>query len=289
MQRRKVTGAATAAVGAAMMLNALLGPLVLGAVRFHASADMETQLTGGEMTSLFIAGPWAVVAGALWWRRDPRGPSLALGPLGYALYTFIQLILAPDYARYPGNNERLFAFHLFVVMTSWIVGLAAWRELQLQVLPRPPRSTRFLLGGLLLAVNAAFALGWWRSIAAVYTNPASSEYNAHPTAFWLIRLMDLAFVIPIGVLTGVGLLARKEWATRLALAFAGVQALLACAVAGMAVRMWLADSDSSGWFAAAMSGAAVALVVLYGSLVHDRPALVRGRVRAPGARASAAP
>jgi hypothetical protein len=272
-----------------MVLNALLGPLVLGAVQFHTSAQMETQLTGGETTSLFIAGPWALFAGALWWRRDPRGPALALGPLGYALYTFIQLILAPDYARYPGNNERLFAFHLFVVMTSWIVGLTAWRELQLQSLPTPPRSTRVLLGGLLVAVNTAFALGWWGSIVAVYTNSASAEYRAHPTAFWLIRLMDLAFIIPVGVLTGVGLLARKGWATRLAHAFAGVQALLACGVAGMALRMWLADGGSSGWVAAAMSGVAVALVVLYGSLVHRRPSLVLGAVRAPGARAGAAP
>jgi hypothetical protein len=288
MQRQKLTGAATAAVGAAMMVNALLGPLVLRAIQFHASGGLETQLVGGEMTSLFIAGPWAIVAGTLWWRGNPRGPSLALGPLGYALYTFIQLVLAPDYARYPGNNEQLFAFHLFVVMTSWIVGLAAWRELQSRLLAAPTPRTRLLLGGLLIGVNVAFALGWWGSIAAVYTNAASLEYRAHPTAFWLIRLMDLGFIIPVGILTGAGLLARKEWGTRLAYAFAGVQALLACAVAGMAVRMWLAGG-ASGWMAALMGGVAGALLLLYSSLVHCRPSPEPGRVKGRSVHASAAP
>jgi hypothetical protein len=256
------------AVGVAMISNALLGPLGLGAIRFHESAALETQLLGGELTSLFIAGPLAIVAGLLWWRGSPRAPALALGSLGYALYTHVQFVLAPDYARYPGNNERFFPLYLLVVMTSWIIGLEAWRELSAHPLIAPNHTTSRVLGVVLLGLNALFAFAWWASIAATYVAPPSAEYLEHPTAFWLVRLMDLGFVIPIGLVTGLGLLQRKPWASRLAHAFTGMQALLACAVAGMALRMWLArDTGMSAAAAVVITAAAAGLVVLYGELI----------------------
>lgn len=108
MRRHQVAGAATILLGAGMMTSAVLGPLVLGVIRFRVSAGMERQLIGGEMATLIFAGPIAIVAGALWMRDVKLAPMLAFGPLGYAVYTYTQFILVPDYARYPGNNERWF-------------------------------------------------------------------------------------------------------------------------------------------------------------------------------------
>jgi hypothetical protein len=268
MRRQHLAGAATMAVGMAMISNALLGPLAIGAISFHESAGMETQLLGGELTSLFIAGPLAVVAGLLWWRGSPRAPALALGALGYALYTHVQLVLVPDYARYPGNNERFFPLYLLVVMTSWIIGLEAWRALQARPLVAPNHTTARVLGGVLVTMNTGFAFAWWASIASTYVAAPSSAYLEHPTAFWLVRLMDLGFVIPIGIVTGLGLLQRKPWASRLAYAFTGTQMLLACAVAGMALRMWVArDAGMSVGVAMVITSAAAGLVVLYGELI----------------------
>lgn len=268
MHRQKLAGAMTAGIGAALMVNALLGPLVFGVIRFHESASMETQLLGGEMTSLFLAGPIAMVAGVFWWRGSTRAAALALGPLGYALYTCVQLVLVPDYGRYAGNNERAFPLYLLVVTASWITGMTAWREVQARPAIPPQRTTATLLGGLLLGVNALFALAWWGSIASIYAAGPSTEYGEHPTAFWLVRLMDLAFVIPVGVVTGLGLLQRKAWAVRPAYAFTGIQALLACAVAGMALRMWLTgEQAANGAFAIGLAVVAAALCLLYCSLM----------------------
>src|SRR3712207_6908086 len=43
----------------------------------------------------------------------------------------------------------------------------------------------------------------------------SQEYQADPTLFWLVKLMDLAVVIPAAFIAGVGLLRRAPWATKL--------------------------------------------------------------------------
>lgn len=269
MQRQHVAGAVTIGVGVAMISNALLGPLVLGVIRFHESATMEMQLLGGELTSLFFAGPLAIVAGVLWWRGSRRAPALALGPLGYAFYTAVQLVLVPDYARYQGNNERWFPLYLLIVMASWIMALEAWRELNARPLVSPTSRTSTLLGAALLATNILFAFAWWAGIAKTYAGGPSLEYSEHPTAFWLVRLMDLGFVIPIGIVTGLGLLQRKAWAARMAYGFTGMEALLACAVAGMAIRMWLAgDANANMVLAVGVIGAAASLIALYGALIR---------------------
>lgn len=236
MQPRHLTGGATIGVGLAMIANALLGPLATSVIRFHESASMEAQLIGGELVSLCLAGPLAIVAGLLWWRGSARGPALALAPLGYALYMNIQFVLVPDYARYPGNNERAFTLYLLVIVASWVVGYAAWRELKTLTDETPSAATRLLLGGTLIGANLAIALAWWAGIAGLYARGPSAEYQEHPTAFWLVRLMDLGLVLPLGTLAGMGLLAKRDWAVRLAYACGGTQALLACAVASMAIR-----------------------------------------------------
>lgn len=237
MRDNRLAGAMTIALGVAMMTSALLGPLAFGVVRFHVSADMEAQLVGGELTTLFFAGPMAIVAGVLRLRGARVAPLLALGPLGYAIYTYIQFILAPDYSRYPGNNERWFPLYLLMVMASWILALEAWRQLSLSRRRRDHARVARWLGVALLGINSLFAIAWWASIGSTYVAGPSAGYREHPTAFWLVRLMDLGFVIPIGVVLGAGLLKRRNWASPAGYAFAEMELLLCCAVAGMALRM----------------------------------------------------
>jgi len=233
MRRNQLAGAATIVLGATMMTSAVLGPLVLGVIRFRVSPAMERQLVGGELATLALAGPLAIVAGALWFRGVKSAPVIAIGPLGYALYTYVQFILVPDYTRYSGNNERWFPMYLLMVMASWIMAVEAWREIEQPTRFARHRTTR-LLGALLLLLNSLFALAWWSSIATTYLRGASAEYREYPTAFWLVRLMDLGFLIPVGLVVAIGLLRRRAWATRAGYAIGGMELLLGCAVAAMA-------------------------------------------------------
>jgi hypothetical protein len=75
MQPRRVIGLASLALGAGMAVNAIVGPLGLGVIESRISDNMENQLVGGEIVSLFVAAPLAVVAGVLWLRGQPARPT----------------------------------------------------------------------------------------------------------------------------------------------------------------------------------------------------------------------
>ncbi|HEV8447801.1 MAG TPA: hypothetical protein VGQ44_13310 [Gemmatimonadaceae bacterium] len=243
MRNRRIVGATLIALGAAIASNAVLGPLVLGVIRIHESPAMETQLLGGELTSLFIAAPLAIAAGIAWWRGDRLAPFLAAGPSAYALYTYVQFVLVPDYSRYPGNNENYFFLYLSLVIAGWTMLLAACRAIAAGA-PRIDTRLARTTGAAMLAVGSSFALAWVGSIVRLSNPPLPTEYLEHPTAFWLIRLMDLGFVIPASLTTGWLLVRGAESAGRWAYGFIGMQTLLTCAVAGMAIRMALRDDPA---------------------------------------------
>lgn len=67
--------------------------------------------------------------------------------------------------------------------------------------------------------------------------PDSVEYVTDPVVFWLVKFMDLALVIPVLLVVGVGVLRRRSWAATAKLALAGWVALLGSSVAGMAIAM----------------------------------------------------
>ena len=235
------TGIALIALGFLMALSAILGPLGLDIVRFHTSSSATAQLVGGEVVTLVLVAPTAIAAGILWLRGNPVAPALALGPAAYALYMYIQYIVGPQYERYEGNNEYFFPLYLALIVLAWSTGISAWRRLTSVPLPplgaRPQRA----LGTLMLVLNVTFALAWASSIAGVLYGPRASaawvEYQMDQTLFWLIRLMDLGFVIPVSLVVAVGLLRHATWATRLAYAFVGFQTFIVAAVAGMAIMM----------------------------------------------------
>jgi hypothetical protein len=51
--------------------------------------------------------------------RPPYAPALTFGPALYAVYSYLQFILGPEYSRYPGNNEAFFPLYLALIILGW--------------------------------------------------------------------------------------------------------------------------------------------------------------------------
>ena len=252
-----------------MALSSILGPLVLGVVKFHTSGPAVTQLVGGDVVTLLIVAPTAIVAGILWRDDSPLAPPLALGPAVYALYTYVEYIVGPEYARYPGNSEYFIPLYIVLVILAWTTGATAWRRLTSTKLPQIEPGLQRSLGALMLLVSLIFTLAWLASIASVLTGRHPPEYEGDRTLFWVVRLMDLGFVLPASFFVAVGLLCRARRATRLAYGFVGFQTLIVAAVAGMAVMMTVRDDpNASAALIAVSSLLAVALTGMFLALLR---------------------
>ncbi len=97
-----------------------------------------------------------------------------------------------------------------------------------------------------------------------WTEPETlTEYASAPTPFWLVKLMDLGIVVPVAVVTGVGLLREATWARRVTYPFLTGYAVLATSVLSMAVMMLVNDDpDASLGLAAGFGFFTAALVAL---------------------------
>lgn len=243
-------------VGAGAFAVAALGPLWLGVVDYHVSSGAADQIRGGDVAGLVLVGPVSLAAAWLAHRRRPGAAALALAPASYGLYTWSQLAITGDLVRYEGNAEHWYPLLWLLVVAGGAVLVVAGARLLREAHPAARPGLERGVGWYLLVVAAFLVVGLHAPslLDAWRVQPASQEYLADPVAFWVVKLMDLAYVAPVLLAVGVGLLRGRPWA-RLALApVVGWCALLASAVAGMAFTM----------LATGGAGASVGLAVGFG-------------------------
>lgn len=255
------------AVGVATM--SLLGPLALGWVDYHVVEDVENQVIGGDLVALVLVAPICVLAGVLVLRGRRAGPVLALAPTAFVMYLYTQLAVGGEFAAVHGNSERAVPLMLALF---WVAGagfVLAWRAVDVAALPEPGDVLRRSVGSalLLVAVFLTFGLHLRGLVDVVNGPPYGVEYNQGPTVFWIVKWMDLGLVVPLSLLTAVGVLRRAPWARLLAFAVVGWAALLGTAVAAMGVVMMINDDPAaSSGLAGGFVVFAMAFLVLAGWL-----------------------
>ena len=237
MSPRHVAGLGSVVLGTGIAVAAVLGPLVLKAIEFRTSKHIENQFVGGEVVSLGVVAPAAVAAGVLWLRGHRLAPALALGPSLYAVYTYTTAIIGQEYSRYPGNVEKFFPLYAGLVAGGAALAVFAWSQLGTSDLPMPSDGLRRAAAGIFLGLGTFFALAWSAQIRLVVTGHPSAEYLEGPSAFWIVKLLDVGFMIPLLIATGVGLFRRRPAAIKAAYGLAAFATCLAGSIAGMAIAM----------------------------------------------------
>lgn len=266
------------ALALAMAAASVLGPVALGLMEYRTSPTTLNQLIGSDAAALFVVAPLGLAAAVACYRASPAGALLASGIGAFATYTYAQVVIGQEYLRLPGNVERFFPLLLAVFVLGWVTVVLAWRVVPPD-LPALPARLRRTLGIVLLLLSVFLVFGLHlRSAVSAWSSPASlTEYASSPTPFWMVKLMDLGVIAPIAVVTGIGLLRRAPWATRLAYPLLTGYSCLAVSVTAMAVVMAVeSDPDASLTMTAGFTGFTVALAAL--TIVLYRPLLAGGAV-----------
>lgn len=257
-------------LGAAMV--AVLGPLFLGEIEYHASAGAIDQIRGGDAAAFVLVAPLSIFAGILTLRERMAGPVLGLGPAAYALYTYVQLALGGDFRRYDGNSELFFPLFVGLFILAALIVFQSWSVVK--PLDLPPTSRRMDLGlGVFFFVVAAFLLGGLHlpGLVDVFSGePTSTEYLADPGVFWLVKFMDLGIVVPALLAVGVGIIRNVPWAHKARYAAVGWFALLGSSVAGMALVMQ-ASGDPAASIVNTIAFSVFALIAVIVAVVVYRP------------------
>ena len=257
-------------LGTGAAATALLGPLVAGIIRYRTSEGAIDQIVGGDVAALLLVFPISFLAGVLVWRGHRAGPVLALSPAAYALYMYSQLALGGDVFRYEGNSDKFFPLYLGLFVLSGFIAVRSWSLIDRTKLPSASRRLTRAIGFFLLVVALflAFGLHLPGLIDAWSAEPSSTEYLADPVVFWLVKFMDLAMVVPVLAVVGIGLIRRSARLAFLRYAAIGWSALLGSSVAGMALMMQL-NGDPAGTLANTIAFGAFALIgLVLAALVH---------------------
>lgn len=227
-------------------LNVVLGPLGLGILHWRVSAISLNQTYGADGAALLLIVPAALFAARLWHTARRVSAPLALGTALATLYYAIASALGPDYVRYDGNNERFFLILLALIILSWPIAATAWSRLDQQP-PRPSRPLARGLGAVLIGGGVAIGAAWSRQLVELALSGSLSgsdalAYADAPSAFWLVRVIDLGFIVPICLATGVGLWRTAPAAIKAAYAVTSFMTLQAVSVVAMGTVM-LARQD----------------------------------------------
>ncbi len=246
-QRARWMCPALIALAAGVAIAALLGPLTNGAIHYHLSVDALNQVVGGDFVALVLVVPVSLFASLLAWRRHPAAPVVALGPAVFAVYTYTQLTIGGDFARYAGNSERFFVLHLAIFVLGSAIALKSWASIDARRLRPMSRRSQRLLGSFVIVVALFVVIGLHLPtlIDAWRDRPTRPEYLADPGVFWVVKLMDLGIVVPTLTAVGVGLIRGAGWAHNAIYGVVGWFALLGSSVAAMAVVMHAKDDPAA--------------------------------------------
>ena len=242
MRTHRWLGIGLISLGAGLVANSVLGPLVFGIIDYPLSETLLNQTIGLDAVSLALVAPVSALAGVLVLRGHGAGPVLGFGPAAYAWYMFLQFVVGPEYAYYPG----ILPLHLGVFVLSGLVAVGAWGAIRTEGLPATSRRTDRVRGAVLLGL-AAFLLSRYLplALAAVSGTGLSAEALEGVTMFWSIFLLDLGIVLPATIATAVGVIAGSAWGRKAMYAILGWWAFVPASVASMAIVM-IANDDPHG-------------------------------------------
>ena len=182
---------------------AIEGPLFLNHIHYKTAEIINNQMVGQDIVNMFVLSPILIIGGvALFFRKRIAQYLLIVTPL-YLIYFVLSYTIGCEWSstKYTGNNEAYTYYFLFVLISALVILLYS-----LSIFPKKVESNFSKRGlgvySILFSIFLMiFASMWIKEIQEVISSGTTRAYDIAPTAFWLIRIFDLGFTIPLGLIS----------------------------------------------------------------------------------------
>jgi len=246
---RIFVGLVALAAGLTLIFLSIQGPLIRGAISYKTAPAIMGQLAGQDAVNLAVLSPLLLAGGILLLLRKPLARSLLIATPLFLIYYAVSYTVGWEWSSpaYAGDSERYFFLYLFILIAAVILLLYT-----LAVFPGNYVS-RFRKGGLAVYSTVftlfllVFAGMWVKEVQEVIATGTSRGYDIAPTAFWLVRVFDLGFSVPLGLISVYLLWARPNRAYPIVCLFYGFFFTQILAVNAMGWAMFFAKDPTFLW------------------------------------------
>jgi hypothetical protein len=238
---RVFVGLVAVAAGLVLIYLAVQGPLIRGTIIYKTAGVINNQLVGQDAVNLALLSPLLILGGVGLFLRKAFAKYLLIATPLYLIYYVLGYTVGLEWSSpaYSGNSERSTFLFLFVLIAALLIMLYT-----LAVFPKNAVS-RFKKGGLAV-YSVLFTLfllvfgGMWvKEVLEVIATGTTRGYDIFPTAFWLVRIIDLGFSMPLGLISVYLLWARPDKAYPIICLFYGFFFTQIVAVNAMGWMMFL--------------------------------------------------
>jgi len=216
-------GLISVAAGVTLIYLALMGPLYLGLIKYRTPEVINNQLVGQDLVNLAVVGPILLIGGILLWlRKKVAKYLLILTPL-FLIYYALSYTIGWEWSspQYSGNNEKYFFHFLLILIAALLIMFYCLSVFPKKVSAHFKKTSLGLYSSLFVLFLLVFAGMWIKEVVEVIKTGTTRGYDTSPIVFWLVRVFDLGFSIPLGLISVYLLWTRVDKAYPLIYLFYG--------------------------------------------------------------------
>ena len=232
------------ATGGVLIYLALMGPLFFNVISYKTAPVIYNQLLGQDLINLFVLSVISIAGGIALLMKKLFSRYLLLSTPLYLIYYALSYSIGWEWSssQYSGNSERYMFLFIFILSASLIImlySLSMFKEKPKNKFNRKGLAVYTVLFSFFMLV---FASMWAQEVVQVALTGTARAYDIAPTAFWLVRVFDLGFTVPLGLISLYLLWARPDPTYPLQVMFYGFFLTMIAAVNAMGIVM-LAKND----------------------------------------------
>jgi hypothetical protein len=246
---RAFVGSLAVATAALLVYLAVQGPLFLGAIRYKTHPLIQNQILGQDAVNLFLLGPLSLIGGILLWLRRPLAKYLLLATPLYLIYFVLSYTIGWEWGSpaYAGNSEKYFFHFLFILVAALVIMMYSLSVFPKDRVARFGRKGLAVYSALLVLFLLVFAAMWVKEVLEVMARGTTRAYDIAPAAFWTVRVFDLGFTIPLGLVSVYLLWTRPASSFPVQFMFYGFFTTMVTAVVTMGAIMGLQHDPTFLW------------------------------------------